>query len=380
MAGEVENYIIEESIPYFSKESNTYIQNILSEFITPIELWIAKANNFLMHNQEVKNKTFITDKGNAAGGVTWGGGSSSKNLLEGQLRAHAADIQSKRFSLIKQDFSGEYLLKEGYKLLTRLGEQLRKGKEVQYEIYVHSTGADLHISDMTKFKLNLDDFIDKASISTNGFELNLKTKNQMEQAGLSGIDITHSIFLDNLNVFIEQLKGYFLFAGKDKKHIFAGQAAKIKTINYGQIIEGLLNYPDGLTKVDLSEYRYAKGEAYWSQFDERAQSDFPKVLAMLQTLAKPSPFWQGGEGGKGEKLQDKQIKASGASVTNLRTLVRQMLRVRMITRGISSKIEGIVGQETVKYLSGKDYTQEIYEGIGRMFDRDFKRTTINISL
>ena len=371
---EVENFIIEESIPVFSEETNAYVQRILADFIGPIEQWIVSANQYLLRggaSQDVYDKVFTTNSGDAARGVTWGGGQTKATTLQNQLALHANSL-SNLYSA--GDFSGDYLLKTGYKLLTRLGEALRHGKEVMYEIYVHSVGADFSINDMVRYKLNLDDFIDKASISTNGYELNLKTRNQMDAAGLSGIDMTHSIWLAHLNTFIEQVSGYFLFAGKEREHPFAKEGAKLKTINYGQVIESMLNYPEGIQdNLDLSDYMYAKGEAYWSNFDERVEADYPRVLAILETLSKPSPFWQGGEGGKGSKLQGTQVKASGASITNMKTLVRQMLRVRMITRGISSKAKTLTAQKTREYIGGKNYTQQIYEGIGRMFDRDFSR-------
>ena len=388
MADVVQEVIYNEGVPYLTEETIGYILYIAEKYIGKIENWIVQANKFINakgREEWSRTNVFTNSEGNVAKGINWAG-NNTRQSLRNQLIGHSKNIQNSTRRQFKDNYDMERLLKEGYKILTQFGEDVRRDK-IRYRLYVYSGNADLGINDVQEFDLSLQQFLKSGTIITPQGVLKVASKTQLNNAfnekhgKLSDL----SFDLDQLNTFIDELKGYFLFAGRAKNHLLKPEGEElenqVKTINLGHVFETALNYPDvfiqfkDLTadiKNSLDWVQVTEAEKYWESFNENAppaiksiELNIHKISRIFQTLQDPSPFWQGGEG---DNLANIQVKVGQANVTNLSTLVRQMLRVRSIIKGISRvDVQGHI----IKRIANKQYEERIVAGLLRMFDRQF---------
>lgn len=362
---------MEEGVPYLQNETKKiFLNDIKGQFLPRISAWILQANKIM--NLETSLRTTVFNKNGRAGGVTTIDSKSTRSIMsaavnrgEGQLLTHqwdqAVNIASQQnFQDIAKlqaiSFNTEQLLKEGYRILTQIGEMIR-GDSISYRVVIRNSA----FTTVYDYMLNLDEFLNeivsmktypKGGISRSA--LGLKSFDQLVNINMNRREWSEKE-ISNFQLFIAEVKGYHEYYGIKIEHPLAGMAG-----NEGQMLEAYLN----------SGFRaqFSESEIYWKNFKPIAKRIFAASarLSTKEALADPSPFWQGGEGGK--YLQNIQVKGKGGNMPTLRLLIRQMIRINQILNNIGTVIENKVKSKSAATVTITD--EEALEAIVNMFERE----------
>lgn len=367
--GVIKQVFMEEGVPYLQNETQKiFLQDIKSAFLPRISAWIVQANKIM--NLETSLKTNVFNKNGQAAGITTLDSRSSRSIMaaatkrgEGQFLKDqwgdsvlkAQQNQQDLATLQKIDFSTEQLLKEGYRILTQIGEMIR-GDEISYRVVIRNKS----FTKVYDYMLNLDEFLNEI-VSMKTFKgytskhtLGLKSFDQLVNVNTNRREWSDKE-ISNFQLFIAEVKGYHEYHGIKIEHPLAGMAG-----NEGQMLEAYLN--SGFRA------RFSESEIYWKDFKPIAKRIFAASarLSTKEALADPSPFWQGGEGGK--YLQNIQVKGKGGNMPTLRLLIRQMVRINQILNNLGTKIRESVKSKSAATVNITD--EEALEAIINMFERE----------
>lgn len=367
--GVIKQVFMEEGVPYLQNETQKiFLQDIKLAFLPRISAWIVQANKIMTLDTSLRTKVF--NKNGQAAGITTIDSRSTRSIMsaaikrgEGQLLKNQWDNtvlqayqnQQDIETLQKVDFNTEQLLKEGYRILTQMGEMIR-GDEISYRVVIRNDA----FTKVYDYMLNLDEFLNeivsmktyKGYTSTHA--LGLKSFDQLTNINTNRREWSDKE-ISNFQLFIAEVKGYHEYHGIRIEHPLAGMAA-----NEGQMLEAYLN--------SSFRARFSESDIYWKDFKPIVKKIFAASarLSTKEALAEPSPFWQGGEGGK--YLQSVQVKGKGGNMPTLRLLIRQMVRINQILNNIGTIIENKVKSKSAATVSITD--EEALEAIVNMFERE----------
>lgn len=390
MAGGVIPETIQKEHPWFTQQTLERWNKVGVKYVPQIGHWIQKAHNALRkesnfkNSQKVRQQTFMNENEVTKNGKTKiiisekrgvgfkgaeGGWSSSDSLLQqwnSVVQASERYQERSDVTEISQELTNRNLLTEGYFLLTRVGEAIRGDGEVDYKVVASAKTAVGTWSKAVEWNLNLFQFLNVAAHFDNGKQLYFDTgisseKRIREKALLNGVESKEWTKQDlwDFNMFLRQAERFISLQGKRRIFPLAGIA---KTINAGQALEAYL-------QLHLHyQFRRSGDKGSWLEL----RKEFYMLLkaktkqAVDETLEDPAPFWQGGEGGL---LSHTQVKGSGASITNMLTLVRQMTRIYAILVQLPGEVGKEIKQDVFKN-SLKLNDDEAINAIIEMFYRD----------
>lgn len=387
MAGGVLASTVQEGgIPYFTEETLKRWNQVGKEYLPKIGHWIQKANNALhkandLDAQMVYNQTFIsqlTKKQKTTGdyrrhyiaGVGFKGAEGGSAVETLQQQFSSVVMASQRFASrsksteVSNQLTNRNLLTEGYLILSQVGEKIRGDGDVTYKVVASTSNGSIGWSKAIEWNLNIFQFLNGA-IQSGGnksiyFDNGISSRLQenMKNMNIQG-DEWSAADIDAFNMFLRQAEGFVVLKGKSREHPLQ---KKVKEINMGNALEAFLRL-----KLKF-EWRQSGNKTQWLEL----KNEFLALLraslksAIDETLADPSPFWQGGEGGL---LGNIQVKLDNASLTNMRSLVRQMTRAYAIFSQLPSKIGEKVKSSTLTHsLQLND--DEALDAIVEMFYRD----------
>lgn len=365
--GVIVSAISEEGFPYFVQEVKNRVNffKLRQKFLPQISQWIAAANALMTDSTiEGANRRRKTAKNNLTDqerlyhsvfssyyqnddeewvegprNAVTSSGAPSKRRTGLTLKMQWNNVVShNRSRLYNQDskiydanFFRRYdVLKQGYRILTQIGEVIR-GDEITYKIVMRGQGIGMGgaFGATWEYNTNLQKFL-KYGGTDNRYLLGKTTMENLFRADLKLTDSNSRLYnnLDNkrqwdpqeeidIDWFISQVRGYIEWHGGGPGPAESKMSSAVHPYadaNKGQILEAYLQ--SGYT----AKWLRSPSEADWKGLIK----DY-MAMAKGETSAGFAAFWQGGEGGT--NLANIQVKGRYASITSLKTLVRQMTRV-----------------------------------------------------
>lgn len=379
MDGVVKGVIMSEGVPFLIENTKKLLnEGQDKEWLREINNWLIKAHRIMFMNQRMSSSyrkenfesvIFRDSKGNYKSGIgavsrsksssktmidQWGEAvESAENFLNNNKSlSYENSVFSERQRQKRTEETTTLLMKQGYIILTKIGEAIRKD-QVNYRIVVQ----DPRTSSFTRiFDYNIetvDEFANKATQAKDIFTL--KTKDRLATNSVRGLKGKEwdAGQMYNFRLFVSQVRGYHVYFGKKVLH-------PLNIGNGGHILEAYVN--SGF------EAHYTTDKNYWKQMPEIVQyiMTLQAREALQESLRDPSPFWQGGEGG--DYLGTTQMKGNYAEVTNLNTLVLQMMRVQLILNKKGLDIDKKVRTATDANVNLSD--DEVVEALVNMFSRE----------
>lgn len=379
MAEVIKGTIMSEGVPYFKEQTNTQVLNTLkSKHLPQIQQWIIKAHKIIgvenARHSSIYKQAFakngmadgitsldtIQDRSVMGSLIARGKGYTLKEQwqIEANKAMQANQINNiKNLRLSKEDSSKTMLLREGYKILSEIGEFIR-GDKVFYKVVVHSKD----FSKMYEYNLNLAEFL-KFTESGGSGKLRLARRLYDEKtitamAKKHGAEEWSAEDIASFQLFLAQVAGYHEYWGRKTVYPLSG-------VKEGYLLEAYLNSP--------FRARYAEESSYWKAFKPLAKSIL-SAKYVKAAISNPSPFWQGGEGGA--NLGNIQVKGNYADVTNINSLIRQMTRISQLLTNVGTKINHAIEEKTASTVTITD--DEALEAIVNMFDREgWKTLSVN---
>lgn len=371
--GVIKQVFVEEGIPYLQNETQKiFLKDIQSQFLPRISAWILQANRIMTLDTSLRTKVFNSN--GMAGGITTVDSRSTRSIMSAAIRRNEGQLlkdqwddtvlkaQQNMIALQQIDLNTEQVLKEGYRILTQIGEMIR-GDTISYRVVIRNES----FTKVYDYMLSLDEFLnDIVSMKTfkgqvSNSALGLKSFDQLTNINTNRREWSDAE-ISNFQLFMAEVRGYHEYHGKIVMHPLKPSA------NEGQLLEAYLN--SGF-KAQFSE-----ADIYWKNFKPIAKRILAASarLSTKEALADPSPFWQGGEGGK--YLQNIQVKGKGGNMPTLRLLVRQMTRINQILNNIGTKVKEGVKNKSIATVNISD--EEALEAIINMFEREgWKALSVN---
>ena len=412
--GVIVSAISEEGFPYFVEEVKKRVDffKLRNKFLPQISAWIATANALMTDTSieganRIRKNSNLTDQARLRRSVFTGYYETADNPIEtkttrtgkvwqvaarnavtssGATSLHGGGatlenqwssvvLHNERYNLKNRSvvydskfFKRYDVLKQGYRILTQIGEAIR-GDEVTYKIVMRGQGIGLggSFGETWEYNTNLQKYLKYAGTDNtyqlgsvtmeNLFrsELRLTDSNQRLQDNLGG-RMWDAQEETDIDWFISQVRGYIEWHGGGK-----GSAASKMSYarhpyadaNKGQILEAYLQ--SGYT----AKWLHSPSKADWKGLI----GDYMNMAMGIRGNSF-SAFWQGGEGGA--NLATVQVKGRYASITSMKTLVRQMTRVYAFMNGLTA--EDFVNEAKQNMLgSGKFGDDKAIEQLIQMF-------------
>lgn len=254
-----------------------------------------------------------------------------------------ANLRKAKSEIYKQDnIDKQYFnaMKDAYRLMNEIGEEIR-GKKIVYSVVIGSEYKNNIATQKEQWDgLNIEEFLDLSSMSQ-------ITKDAARQ-GRYGRTLRLSSDSVVLSKLRNRQQGYHKWTANEIRQFniyetlarskSMGQSKKDPTkarwqdVNMGNITEGYLR----LQKYNLK-----------SVFE-----------SMRRTMERPAPFWQGGDL---EESFDKigiQIKTNGASITNIGSMISQLVKLDNQILKIEQIMSDPVKQEEYMQQSGISTSME----------------------
>lgn len=345
----IKDLVMTEGLEYLGGETDKYLNDFLKTWKLKVSRWLATARKMINQSESLKNAAYsgyFSQKSGkfhaTVGYATFFASNQPVSTVQAAKGGFSLEEQVNSLSLTRakriENYSVELLMKDGYRILVELGEFLR-GDQVNYKVLIHNLGSIGKATSVIEFTMGLEKFLDNITVSAQTGKMTMKSS-------ISSYDEKEEWNEERIKafrMFEEQVKGYFLFHGKEHFHPFAN-------INYGYLLEGFLN----------SDYQphFQRGHEWRMEFE-------PAVRVIYATVGgKKSDFVQGGEGGK--YLQNTQVKANSGNLPDLKQMVTYMTRIFLIlSRGKGYKTKSKIGQQ----LQNKHYLSdsEIIDLLAEMF-------------
>ena len=393
--GAIAGTIQEGGTPYFRAETLARWRNASQKYLPLIVGWIQQANQVIHRSEQMRGyenslfkKTFENpDTGQLRTGVGFKGaegGNQRSVTLQSQWQSVVLHSSRQNANYQIDGLINDSILTRGYYILTRLGEAIRGDGDVHYKIVAHD-GHGLWTK-ATEYNLNLLQFLNFGTNQNNAglfggdyFSLKVSRKDRlaskMSSNNIKGRDWTMQELWE-FNQFVYQVSRIVTLKGKQKVFEHGGDLK----VNDGHLLEAFLQLGFHY------KYRIKGNKAQWQELKAQAQrlrsmsapkkGDENMDNAIQDTLKDPSPFWQGGEGGR---LKNIQVKGNEASVTNMLSLVRQMTRVYSILIQLPSKISQQVETKTLN-ASLQFSDDEAIEALVEMFYREGWKNRLQITI
>lgn len=416
--GIIKSAVLTEGFPYFVNETGKQVNffKLQGQFLARVGNWIAAANALMtssmvatsrkdQHRQNAlrasvfqshykntgstysggfrktaEGKTWVVGARNSVGSDGSGINEETGSTLRMQWESvvmHNRTVNGYGSQIYDKEYFKQHdLLKQGYRLLTEIGEAIR-GDNVTYKVAMRNVGGSGGgFGDVWEYNMNLNKYLDFAATKSNNIfrsDLNLTDSTKKLDSGL-GVGMTKSVWtaamLQSIEVFLSQVRGYIEWHGggsgpaSSKMHAAKHPYAKA---NKGQILEAFLQsgyITKWLRSPSKDDWKGLIGD-YMNMAMGRGEGN---------TFAA---FWQGGEGGT--NLADIQVKGRYASITSMSTLVRQMTRVYAFLNRM--KPEQFVAEAKENFIaSGKMSDEQALEQLIKMFYSEMFLTKNTITL
>lgn len=421
--GVVVSAITEEGFPYFVQEVKSKVNffKLRDKFLPQISQWIAAANALMTDTSleganRIRKGANLTDQARlrrsvfmgyyesadkvyetvtTKSGKTWQVSDRNAVTSSGETSKHGGGLTlsaqwgavvehqrrsaySKNTQIYDTNFFKRYdVLKQGYRILTQVGEAIR-GDEITYKIVMRGQGIGLGgaFGETWEYNTNLQKYLAHAatgnsyqlgkSTMTNLFRSDLKLTDSTAKldAGLGGHRMWDAQEETDIDWFISQVRGYIEWHG-------GGSGSAASKLSFARH-----PYADANKGQILEAYLQSGYTAKWLRSPSKA--DWKGLIGDYMAMARGekgntfSAFWQGGEGGA--NLASIQVKGRYASITSMKTLVRQMTRLYALMNGFTP--EQFVDEAKVKFLgSGKFGDDKIIDELIKMFySQDFLKS------
>lgn len=405
---------------YFESETERILNEINRNYLSKIQSWMLLANKYYAQNSKLNNinsSNYFTLKGvNQDGSIS---NLSFNNLFQKSFRSNVSSIHQSGRTLLKfrkeiadeneaqilnkkthrysrartiqnlKDIAGIELIKSGYRILSEIGEMVRKDS-VRYIVLIKGDSIGLNKTIDYVLNLSLDEFL-KYTVSSGGkigVDLNQSQKDYLA-ANVNSLKMADSFDINlDLEFYYLNVKNHIELIGKSKKFDTQAEGAKIekyyKTLqqekrpfNQGHIFEALLALSDSVSAYNVNGRAYKGNKAFWQGVEASASAAASLLESIINTLKDPSAFFHGAEAKEGF-LSQYQAKATNAVLTSINTITAEMNRLYTILLPWVNKMKNKFSQLEASQSYPTD--DEVVEKLQQMFNRDSKTMELTIYL
>ena len=240
-------------------------------------------------------------------------------------------VALKKRRIAKDLITGESILRDGYLLLSSIGEIIR-GEEILYSITVTTTGKAISQSTLGQvftWTIPLKEFI-KITNTIEDSRLVLRSSTTVHKMLMAQLENNKNPLINENSVeqwTNQRISNFNNFIAEIRK------VEQWSNVNEGNLLEGFMRFEN-----------MQQPNAY---------------TAMALTMKSPDKFFLRGD------LDNLQIKGLKASVTNLNTLIQNMYKLTLILEGVGGNTSSIIN----KYVK-KEFSSQKIKNITESFSED----------